>query len=183
MFCTSCGAKNPDDAKFCFSCGKPLGEPVQAGGTPAPPPPVDNTQLYRDAARDFAAQKNTPAVGTVRAQVRTALRAGNKTAESIKENLVNKGFEPLHADLLITQERTHLETSNTTAKKSHRREEGGGTLIGGVFAMFLSYRIVSGLNQQGFQWNFSDWSQWLPAVIFLGGIIAIVRGIYLLATS
>jgi uncharacterized RDD family membrane protein YckC len=35
MFCTHCGAQNPDEAKFCFSCGSTL-----AAGTPAASPPV-----------------------------------------------------------------------------------------------------------------------------------------------
>ena len=30
MFCPACGTKNPDDARFCASCGKPL---PQGGGT------------------------------------------------------------------------------------------------------------------------------------------------------
>ena len=24
MFCTKCGAKNPEDAKFCFKCGNEI---------------------------------------------------------------------------------------------------------------------------------------------------------------
>lgn len=34
MFCPNCGVKNPDEAKFCFGCGKPL--PAQGGATPEP---------------------------------------------------------------------------------------------------------------------------------------------------
>ena len=30
MFCPNCGVRNPDEAKFCSGCGKPL--PVQGGG-------------------------------------------------------------------------------------------------------------------------------------------------------
>lgn len=29
MFCPNCGVRNPDEAKFCFGCGKPL--PAQGG--------------------------------------------------------------------------------------------------------------------------------------------------------
>ncbi len=36
MFCNACGAQNPPDARFCYKCGKPLGE---SGSAPAPPPP------------------------------------------------------------------------------------------------------------------------------------------------
>lgn len=34
MFCPNCGVRNPDEAKFCFGCGKPL--PAQGGATPEP---------------------------------------------------------------------------------------------------------------------------------------------------
>jgi uncharacterized RDD family membrane protein YckC len=34
MFCTQCGAQNPDEAKFCYNCGSPL--PV-GGSAPVPP--------------------------------------------------------------------------------------------------------------------------------------------------
>ena len=34
MFCPNCGVRNPDEAKFCFGCGKSL--PAQGGATPEP---------------------------------------------------------------------------------------------------------------------------------------------------
>jgi hypothetical protein len=37
MFCSQCGAKNPDTNKFCTACGKPLGSPAATQvATPAP---------------------------------------------------------------------------------------------------------------------------------------------------
>ncbi len=33
LYCSSCGAQNPDEARFCFKCGKPMTAP---SGTPAP---------------------------------------------------------------------------------------------------------------------------------------------------
>jgi uncharacterized RDD family membrane protein YckC len=50
MFCTKCGAQNPDDARFCFSCGTALPTegmaPPQVVPSPtvsatAPPPPKE----------------------------------------------------------------------------------------------------------------------------------------------
>lgn len=44
MFCASCGKQNPDDSKFCESCGSPLGDavvkaaPVAAAAAYTPPP-------------------------------------------------------------------------------------------------------------------------------------------------
>ena len=35
MFCPNCGVRNPDEAKFCFGCGKPL--PAQGGGATSEP--------------------------------------------------------------------------------------------------------------------------------------------------
>ena len=38
MFCPRCGTDNPDDAKFCGSCGASL--PVAPAPQPPPPPPA-----------------------------------------------------------------------------------------------------------------------------------------------
>lgn len=35
MYCTKCGANNPDDGTYCHACGAPLTIPV-----PPPPPPA-----------------------------------------------------------------------------------------------------------------------------------------------
>ena len=35
MFCSNCGKENPDNAKFCAGCGKPI---AQAAGQPAAAP-------------------------------------------------------------------------------------------------------------------------------------------------
>lgn len=34
MYCPHCGDKNPDDARFCGNCGKPLPAGASAGQTP-----------------------------------------------------------------------------------------------------------------------------------------------------
>ena len=33
-FCTSCGTRNPDDARFCSQCGSPLSDAAPAAGDP-----------------------------------------------------------------------------------------------------------------------------------------------------
>ena len=45
MGCSSCGAENPNQARFCMQCGSPLS---QAGleGESAPPPPIPSPQAY-----------------------------------------------------------------------------------------------------------------------------------------
>lgn len=44
--CPSCGAENADDAKFCETCGKPIGDPAAAAATPAAPaPPAEGEDL------------------------------------------------------------------------------------------------------------------------------------------
>ena len=40
MFCSTCGKENPDNAKFCAGCGKPI---AQAAAQPAAAPPVQQT--------------------------------------------------------------------------------------------------------------------------------------------
>mgnify|MGYP003304424422 CR=1 FL=1 len=56
MFCTKCGAKLPDDVRFCTACGNPVGAAPVAPVVPVPPvaespvtpvydPPVENTSV------------------------------------------------------------------------------------------------------------------------------------------
>ncbi len=43
MFCTRCGASNPDDARFCQKCGAPIAAsalPASPGPSAPPPPPL-----------------------------------------------------------------------------------------------------------------------------------------------
>lgn len=52
MFCPQCGAKNPDNAKFCAACGRPM--PVRATGGPvAGHAGVAATQEANDSAAVF----------------------------------------------------------------------------------------------------------------------------------
>ncbi len=53
MFCSRCGARNDDDAKFCEKCGADLGvmpKPTVPGAAPAapasPPPPPTPPLVY-----------------------------------------------------------------------------------------------------------------------------------------
>jgi hypothetical protein len=39
MYCPNCGKQNPDDAKFCESCGAPTGAAETPKAAPPPPPP------------------------------------------------------------------------------------------------------------------------------------------------
>lgn len=39
MYCPNCGKQNPDDAKFCESCGAPTGAAEMPKAAPPPPPP------------------------------------------------------------------------------------------------------------------------------------------------
>jgi hypothetical protein len=52
MYCTKCGAQNPDDGKFCQKCGAALAQ------APAPPPPPAT------APQPAAAPSQPPAVTT-----------------------------------------------------------------------------------------------------------------------
>ena len=46
MFCTNCGAQQPEGAKFCEFCGTPVGaaQPVQPEQSAQPAPEVNNQQ-------------------------------------------------------------------------------------------------------------------------------------------
>lgn len=61
MFCTNCGAKNPEQANFCFACGRPLFTPP--AGVVASDAPPHRTPLT-DVDQDKSGNKNqtpTPA--------------------------------------------------------------------------------------------------------------------------
>ena len=54
MFCANCGKQNPDDSKFCESCGAPLADTAAAIAAPAaaavaytPPPQLQPQPVYR----------------------------------------------------------------------------------------------------------------------------------------
>jgi uncharacterized membrane protein YvbJ len=55
MFCPNCGDANPDEAKFCGKCGRPM-PAVAAAAAPKPKP------TFRTAAAGAAAQLTAPAV-------------------------------------------------------------------------------------------------------------------------
>ncbi len=49
MFCSRCGARNDDDAKFCEKCGADLAtmpRPPAPTAAPAPPPPAAPPVVY-----------------------------------------------------------------------------------------------------------------------------------------
>ena len=50
MFCSKCGAENPEGAKFCSKCGAELGAPVGGTETPATPPAETSTGLQPNIA-------------------------------------------------------------------------------------------------------------------------------------
>jgi hypothetical protein len=62
MYCITCRAELPPNAKFCFSCGTPVaGAAGASGGSPAPPPPPSSTAKV--AAPAGAESFNCPTCG------------------------------------------------------------------------------------------------------------------------
>ena len=45
MFCTQCGHRNPDDARFCANCGHPLQEDTTIGFSPIPATEEDSGEV------------------------------------------------------------------------------------------------------------------------------------------
>ena len=50
MFCSKCGAKNPERAKFCSKCGAKLGAPAKTSETAAEPEAESSTGLSANVA-------------------------------------------------------------------------------------------------------------------------------------
>ena len=59
-FCSSCGAKNPDGAKFCAGCGQPLSAPAPAPA--AAPPKASTAQPPKAPTAQQVAARPKPAV-------------------------------------------------------------------------------------------------------------------------
>jgi uncharacterized membrane protein len=50
MFCSKCGAENPDGAKFCSKCGAGLGAPANPSETAAKPEAESSTGMSANVA-------------------------------------------------------------------------------------------------------------------------------------
>jgi len=50
MFCSKCGAENPDGAKFCSKCGAELGVPAKSSETVAKPETESSTGMTANVA-------------------------------------------------------------------------------------------------------------------------------------
>jgi len=50
MFCSKCGAKNPEKAKFCSKCGAELGAPTKPSEATAKPEAESSTGMSANAA-------------------------------------------------------------------------------------------------------------------------------------
>lgn len=50
MFCSKCGAENPEGAKFCSKCGAELGVPAKASETVAKPEAESSTGMTANVA-------------------------------------------------------------------------------------------------------------------------------------
>lgn len=66
MYCTKCGAKLPDEAKFCMSCGKPVEAPVTCNANDnADEAPADNRGKQEEICeKDEASQDEPEAAAT-----------------------------------------------------------------------------------------------------------------------
>jgi len=67
IFCTKCGATNPADSKFCYSCGGSMFKPGQAGGgvgqlTGPTAPPTDHPTVPEDQS-GTSGEESTAATG------------------------------------------------------------------------------------------------------------------------
>ena len=61
MYCPNCGKQNPDDAKFCESCGAPTGvaEAPKAAPPPPPPPPPQQPVYNQPTVQQYAPPQQT----------------------------------------------------------------------------------------------------------------------------
>lgn len=60
MFCKNCGAKNPDDAKFCAKCGIPLAVPPVPLQPETPEPPVVPKSIERSNTSEISDPPEIP---------------------------------------------------------------------------------------------------------------------------
>jgi pSer/pThr/pTyr-binding forkhead associated (FHA) protein len=118
MFCTSCGAENPPDSRFCASCGASLSE---AASSASPPSRGDTTSIFKpagpaqpEAELDFSPDAHQGAVdalpeGSALLVVKRGPNAGSRFL--LDRDLTTAGRHP-DSDIFLddfTVSRRHVE--------------------------------------------------------------------------
>jgi len=117
MYCTHCGHENPEDAKFCANCGRPLDVPddhttgLLRAEDPEPAAPLDRPEpdpaLEGEASLDFSLDELEPGTALL-----VAVRGPNRGARFLLDRtLTTVGRHP-EADIFlddITVSRRHAE--------------------------------------------------------------------------
>ena len=112
-FCSNCGTKNEDNAKFCASCGKPVGESTsQAGAAPqasAAPTSVSAGQM-----------RKCPACGGTIDAFKTKCVCGYEINTAESDNAVKEFFKKLE-DLSQKEYAANKAREGETGKKKKKQ--------------------------------------------------------------
>lgn len=93
MFCSKCGTKNDDGAKFCRSCGAPLGQAPAAMNTGNKTNPFANINLNNTSKSDIMAWIPTVAAAIAVICVFLPWYTISAMGMSDSENLLGMGFD------------------------------------------------------------------------------------------
>ena len=108
MFCTQCGHRNPEDARFCASCGSPLQEDSTLTFSPV--------EADDEGHEDVAAPQDELEPGQALLLVRRGPNAGSRFL--IDKDSTSAGRHP-ESDIFlddITVSRTHAEIHRRSGK-------------------------------------------------------------------
>ena len=106
MFCTQCGHKNPEDARYCANCGSPL---VAAGDDPTTTISLAAQDIEAEVEEEVAAPVEDLRDGTAMLVVRRGPNAGSRFL--LDKDVVTAGRHP-ESDIFlddITVSRRHAE--------------------------------------------------------------------------
>ncbi len=114
MYCSHCGAQNPEGASFCSNCGSrlPSQQPAQPPSATAPQPGVDQSQAHPAPLRELRralANLVEPRVGQPQARPAPATgelasyaqRAGSFLIDAVLEAIPYVGLVPLIINLVM----------------------------------------------------------------------------------
>ncbi len=129
-FCVNCGAQNPDGARFCQSCGKPVTQTVSS----AQPPPAPAPQAFHP----FVASSEAPGSARMLVLAGAGIYLVAAVLSLMGGDMLNLFFSALLAAGVYMAVYTPLQKGDLAAAKK-------GALTAGVVCLaFMFFGLIQG---------------------------------------